>query len=247
MIINENNNNIIYLNRIDSTNVYVKNKFHKIKHNTMVIAKEQFNGKGRFDRNWISQIGGLYATYLIKKKMIVNESKYYSMIACLSTLEVIRQNTLSNIYIKWPNDIYYSNKKISGILCESIFDEENINYLKGIIIGIGININNTQNKFNNRISIMEINNKQLNINQIINDLYLKIFNYCNELNQNVDYIINSWKNENNKLLNKIIKFTDPNTNQKINAKILKIENDGSLLILNLNSNITQKLYTGDFL
>ncbi len=122
---------IIRLNTVDSTNDYCKALILEGKSNIVVLAQEQIKGRGRFGRNWYSPKGGLYMSFLLKVKDI-EKAKYLTFSAALSVLHSIPEKTK----IKWPNDLYYCDLKIAGILTETIISEEN-----HAIIGIGVNLN----------------------------------------------------------------------------------------------------------
>ena len=126
--------NIILFDSITSTNDYAKENFKHLKHKTIIIAKEQTKGKGRFSRNWYSpKEEALYTSIVIKKNLIANDLPFINLIASLSILKTIKN--LSPIYpiLKYPNDVYINTKKIAGILIETIFK---VNKLEGIIIQI---------------------------------------------------------------------------------------------------------------
>jgi BirA family biotin operon repressor/biotin-[acetyl-CoA-carboxylase] ligase len=71
------------------------------------------------------------------------------------------------IKIKWPNDIYYRDKKVVGILIENTLSGRNIAYT---IAGIGVNVNQTDWKSNapNPLSLKQITNKEYNIEEVLN-------------------------------------------------------------------------------
>ncbi|WP_423792295.1 biotin--[acetyl-CoA-carboxylase] ligase [Methanocaldococcus indicus] len=178
---------IIVLKEIDSTNNYAKKLIDKNKNNFVVLANKQTNGRGRLDRKWISNEGGLYFS------LVKDFSDIYPI---LTPLAIVKTLKLFNIdaKIKFPNDITINNKKLSGILIESYKDR--------VIIGIGINFYNKVeldtaisiydlNTFVDRLEFLfkflEIFNKYLkkDKNQIL-DEYKK---YSSTLNQKVKLIL----------------------------------------------------------
>ena len=129
----ENFQNIIHLDKVDSTNTYVKRNSERLPQGTVIFAAEQTSGKGRLTRKWFSEKGkSVTCSFLIRD---VNDNTDAVRLSFLFSIAV--KNTLakyidySNICLKWPNDVLVSKKKICGILSE---------YSKGcVIIGIGIN------------------------------------------------------------------------------------------------------------
>ncbi len=133
----------IFLDEVNSTQTYAKKNINSFDPNkiTVIAAEKQTQGKGRFNRNWISSEGNLYVTYyfqLNKKNLHLTS---ISHILAISVVEVLRNEDL-NPKIKWPNDIMLSNKKLSGILSELVMKGDKIE----TFLGIGINVNIDQKK-----------------------------------------------------------------------------------------------------
>lgn len=104
---------------------------------SVILAEEQTQGRGRFDRQWIAPPKeNLYFS------IIVYPTPYaFSRLTMASSLGVARGITNSSglpISIKWPNDIRCNGKKLGGILLESAVTNNRIEYA---VIGIGINVN----------------------------------------------------------------------------------------------------------
>jgi len=102
----------------------------------MVTAISQKLGKGQYGKNWISYKGNLFASFFFK---IQNQNLNFKKITQLNC-ELIRK-LLSSFYkkkitIKPPNDLLINQKKICGILQESIIKDEK----QYLIIGVGINL-----------------------------------------------------------------------------------------------------------
>jgi BirA family biotin operon repressor/biotin-[acetyl-CoA-carboxylase] ligase len=112
---------------------------------TLIIADEQTEGKGRFNRNWISPSGvNLYVSLILRPPTEV--FAHLAIITSLALARVIREIIPQNkiVSIKWPNDLRINKKKVAGILIENyIGDHQNQNYS---IIGIGINVNSEPDK-----------------------------------------------------------------------------------------------------
>lgn len=178
---------IISFKRLDSTNTKAK---QILKPNIVIITKEQVKGKGRFKRDWSSSKGGIYLSLIIKIKT-TKELPYITLIAAISAQKAIKESLDIKTTIKWPNDLLYKQRKLCGILTESVIGKQKL-----AIVGIGINTNNkipsTLNK--KAISLNNILNKKINNKKIISNL-LKNFEKYHSILKDKKYskIISDWK------------------------------------------------------
>lgn len=127
--------------KIDSTNTYARNV---LKDGKVIISDMQTNGRGRMGRNFHSPSdNGIYMSVVLKADKEYSELDLFTVAIASITLSAIEKVTDKKCVIKWVNDIFYNNKKVSGILCENILskDGKRIEY---IIIGIGINVKSVE-------------------------------------------------------------------------------------------------------
>ncbi len=104
------------------------------------IANYQSKGKGRKGRSFYSPEGtGMYMSFLIRPNVSLEEAMNYTCMIAESTCRAIEKVTGLNPDIKWVNDIYYKNRKISGILTEASTSLED-GRLAYLVIGIGVNL-----------------------------------------------------------------------------------------------------------
>lgn len=146
--------NIIKLSQVNSTNQYIKDHLIDLHDFDVVYTTKQTQGRGRRLHHWFSNEESLTFSLLLKlpiKKDIVQLMPFYS---AFILREILKQYT-EDIQIKWPNDILVQNKKLAGILIESVIQGQDIY----IIIGIGININ--QNEFPANINDIAISLKHI--------------------------------------------------------------------------------------
>jgi len=105
---------------------------------SLVVADEQTAGRGRLDRKWFTPKGTALAFSLLLRPT-AEEKPHLSRIvglAALAVAESLRTRGLSP-QIKWPNDVLINNKKVSGILTESVWSGEDVDC---IVIGVGVNV-----------------------------------------------------------------------------------------------------------
>jgi len=125
---------IIHLEKVESTNEYAKKLSPDVPDRTIVVADTQSEGKGRLNREWVSPVGGLWMTILVRTG---HPGSFDSILTLATGIAVVR--TLKDIglaaSLKWPNDIMVGRRKLGGILCEWAPETHSI------VIGIGLNLN----------------------------------------------------------------------------------------------------------
>uniref|UniRef100_UPI0001A5DE6A Biotin [acetyl-CoA-carboxylase] ligase n=1 Tax=Aquifex aeolicus TaxID=63363 RepID=UPI0001A5DE6A len=122
--------NLIWLKEVDSTQERLKE--WNVSYGTALVADRQTKGRGRLGRKWLSQEGGLYFSFLLNPKEFENLLQL-PLVLGLSVSEALEEITEIPFSLKWPNDVYFQEKKVSGVLRELSKDK--------LIVGIGINVN----------------------------------------------------------------------------------------------------------
>ena len=123
--------------KVDSTNDFLKENVSLYPDGSIVVAKLQNKGRGRFTRKWISDVkGNLYCSILAKDttwlKTRIHLPIFMAVILRRTIITVAGQEN-SSLGFKWPNDLVSDGAKLSGILVESGKDF--------FVIGVGVNIN----------------------------------------------------------------------------------------------------------
>ena len=152
---------LIKLDAIDSTNTFLKNLAVNVDLDdfTVASAKHQLSGKGQMGLEWVSEDNKNLTFSVFKRfeRFSIENQFCISMIVSLSIHEVLSALRLSNINIKWPNDILSCDKKIGGVLIENKIKDKQI---ESSIIGIGLNVNQTVFKNLNQASSLYVNYKK---------------------------------------------------------------------------------------
>lgn len=133
---------IIYTEETTSTNTFIKDIIAgepETENLTLVYTGFQTAGRGQRGNTWESEKGkNLTFSVLIKPKGLpANEQFLISEISSLAVRDLLMRHC-TDIRIKWPNDVYWKDKKICGMLIENSIDSSGLSYS---ISGIGININ----------------------------------------------------------------------------------------------------------
>ncbi len=142
----------IILDEIDSTNVYAWQLIHnnQAEHGLAVFAHHQTNGKGQFGNTWTNEpCKSLLVSYTWDIKSIPYPYCSFLFIAMVtvSLYECIKNilpiSLQPKLFIKWPNDLYYENNKLGGILIENRVVACADMPLSSVwlVVGIGVNIN----------------------------------------------------------------------------------------------------------
>ena len=105
---------------------------------SVVICDEQLAGRGRQGRVWYTPPGVAIALSVILHPPIESLSQV-TMLGALAIAELLENQGAPCVTIKWPNDVRLKGKKISGVLPEAIWEG---NVLKGVVLGLGINVRN---------------------------------------------------------------------------------------------------------
>jgi len=137
--------NIVSLKRVDSTNDYLKKQVANSKpvpEGTVILAEEQFAGRGQFDNKWLSQPGQNLTFSILLSPSFLPISQQFSLNIAISLAinDVLCSFIGSGCEIKWPNDIIFDDRKLGGVLIENIIRGTNWKYS---IVGIGLNLNQT--------------------------------------------------------------------------------------------------------
>lgn len=130
----------VFFSTCDSTNTRLQELANAgAKEGTVVISEEQTAGQGRNGRNWNSPKGeGIFLSMLLRPEFKPRYASMITLVTALAVCSALGKNGVERLFIKWPNDIVASGKKLCGILTKMSTDAEAIQY---IIVGLGINVN----------------------------------------------------------------------------------------------------------
>ncbi|GHU55726.1 bifunctional ligase/repressor BirA [Clostridia bacterium] len=131
--------NIVVAECVESTNDTARELIKNADTNIVVIANEQLAGRGRRGREFLSPKGGLYMSVAFRPNIDISFLQLITACTAVSVCEAVDAVVGTYTQIKWVNDIYLNNKKLCGILTESLISVENKD-LNFLIVGIGINI-----------------------------------------------------------------------------------------------------------
>lgn len=163
---------VIHLEKTDSTSNYLLNLCNetRLEEFTSVIADFQTSGKGQRGNSWISKKGeNLLFSFIFYPDFVEAKKQFYISKAVSLAIKKTLDFYSNDITIKWPNDIYWKDKKICGTLIENDLLGTSI---QKSIAGIGVNIN--QKEFDksalNPVSLYNITNSTHKIMDVFNSI-----------------------------------------------------------------------------
>lgn len=132
-----------FLETVDSTNTFLKARANQgAPHLSLVVAKAQTSGRGRGDRSWASFEGNVLWSLLLRPKPHWPKTETLPLVVALAVHDALSEATgaTERFKIKWPNDILFEGKKISGSLLEAHSSNRPKAQSEWIVVGIGINV-----------------------------------------------------------------------------------------------------------
>ncbi len=174
--------NLFFQPEITSTNAQAVEfaKRGEITDGAVVITAHQTAGKGQSGTSWSSQPNcNLTLSVYLEDPLAATDAFYLNIVATLAVADVCTGMGLSDVKVKWPNDVLLNGKKVSGILCENSIQGDRVRYA---VIGIGLNVN--QDFFDGfvatSLSLASGGNVELDV--VFHDLLVRLEHRLDQLN-----------------------------------------------------------------
>ena len=158
----------MYIKTTHSTNTLLKELIAKGQEPKFIYAGYQTAGRGQTGNSWESEEGkNLLCSILLPPDKNLH---FLNIAVSVAVYRTIRELGIRELAIKWPNDIYWQDKKIAGILVENAIIGNEVKYS---IAGIGLNINQTDFRSDapNPVSLKQITGKEYDIDALMQRLY----------------------------------------------------------------------------
>ncbi|HTD94488.1 MAG TPA: biotin--[acetyl-CoA-carboxylase] ligase [Chitinophagaceae bacterium] len=165
----------VELQSVDSTNNYAFTQLHAglAQHGMAFFAHEQVAGKGQRGKSWTAPRGSSLIVSLVISPHPLDISRQFWLNACiaLSAREFFAKYAGEETKIKWPNDIYWHDRKAGGVLIESIIRGEDPGW-QWAVAGIGLNINQASfpPELHNPVSLRQITGREFDTVALAKDL-----------------------------------------------------------------------------
>ncbi|MFT5914869.1 MAG: BirA family biotin operon repressor/biotin-[acetyl-CoA-carboxylase] ligase [Flammeovirgaceae bacterium] len=136
---------------------------------TVIITSEQTSGRGQRGNSWQSEPNQNLTFSLILKPsfLLASEQFNLNMAISIGIWDFLRKNLPIEPTVKWPNDLYCSDKKLGGILIENFIKNQR---LENSVVGIGLNINQQLFDLPKATSLSILSGKQFELNSLLEDL-----------------------------------------------------------------------------
>tara|TARA_B100001142_G_scaffold73918_1_gene74570 strand:- start:84 stop:839 length:756 start_codon:yes stop_codon:yes gene_type:complete len=223
----ENNFQCYFFESIDSTNSYLASTKYSTKPQ-ICITREQTKGKGQHGRNWVSQKDG---SIIFSMRKSFNEGMNLNGLSLIAGMAIIKsieaECQLSGLKIKWPNDIYYGDKKLAGILMENTHYKSN----QLVLVGVGINYQlvDTNEIDEPWVDLSRILNKLPNFQQLTAKIINNILFFLEDFQINgLSNLLSEWDHY-DMLKGVRIKFRESNI--ELQGQIDGITHQGALKVL----------------
>jgi BirA family transcriptional regulator, biotin operon repressor / biotin---[acetyl-CoA-carboxylase] ligase len=176
---------IIYYATCSSTNSVAMNlvSTSPVPEGTIVITDCQVQGRGQRGNTWISEPyqNLTFSLILYPSWLGVEDSFQLNMVTTLGIYHTLTTCITQGLSIKWPNDIYFQDQKVGGILIESIVSKDK---LRVAVVGIGLNVNQTNfNNFAHATSLSLICGYKFNLSSLLLQLTNNIQRQYDRLHQ----------------------------------------------------------------
>ena len=210
-----------YFQRVESTNDHAKSwLLEGAPDGAVVVADEQARGRGRSGRLWHTPPKAALALSIVMKPKAADVARI-NMIGALSVYDLAKRSGCDDIGIKWPNDIQVQGRKISGILVENVWEQDD---LSGAVLGIGVNvrIDFSQTELSDAaVSLEDITGVALDRAELLRMLLQRVEYWYQRIDS--DEVFDTWRSRLNMLGNPVLA-------EGISGRALDVTAEGALLI-----------------
>ncbi len=213
---------IVAFPELDSTNLWLKSAAHdQICDGMVCLADNQVKGRGQYERGWVSE-PCTNLTWSILLQPGSPDRLFLLTLASIHAVATVVERSFSlEASIKWPNDLIVQGRKVAGVLAEAVF---NGNTLDRFIIGIGLNVNQSQFPENlpQAASLAQLSGQQIDREHLL----AQIMNEC-------ESVIRGWKSKDTNLLSSV-NHRLIGYGSKVRVEVDGKPVDESLLLLGVN-------------
>ncbi len=222
---------IAYHREVTSTQTIAKSlAVQGAREGTVVVAETQSSGRGRIAREWVSPVGGIYFSIILRPDIKPAEALQLPLIAGIAVARAIEKLTRLKPELKWPNDIIVNGRKAGGILTEMSAE---VDRLEWITIGIGVNANTPQESFppeieGAAISLKEASGKHIPRVKLLQHILTELESLYDTFSKSgFELIREQWKALSNTIGSEV---TISSATEQLTGRAVDIDSDGALIV-----------------
>ncbi|MHB1350185.1 MAG: biotin--[acetyl-CoA-carboxylase] ligase [Desulfobulbus sp.] len=180
-------------------------------HGSVVIAREQTQGRGRGANSFASPPGGLYMSLILRPDLAAPMLPFIPLAGGLACAQAIEEQTGLAVALKWPNDLYLHHRKLGGILAQA-GPLSPSSALPFVVLGIGINVNTRPETFPEELrsiatSLYAIKPVQYDLDGLLESIHSRLLAMLPALAGDAASMVNAWR-QRDYLLGKEITWRD---------------------------------------
>jgi len=211
---------------------------------TVIVAETQTRGKGRLGREWISPVGGLWFSVILRPRVSPEHSPKLTLLAAVTVAKTLAALYHLRVQVKWPNDVLIDGKKVCGILTEASTKDKRLNF---VVVGFGINVDFPLGKLpaylhDSTTTLRKELDKDVNIETVFHSVLEQLEHYYLIFKEgNFETVLAEWR--------RFAKFLGSyvyviSINEKIEGWAIDVDNYGALII-KLKDQTIRKIVAGD--
>ena len=190
---------------------------------TTVVAERQTQGRGRMQRVWASDDGGLYFSVVVRPDLPIMLASLANLAAAVEMTNLLRSTHHVQATLKWPNDILVDGLKICGVLSQMDTDGDQIGNVR---IGIGLNVNNDPKQEDyTAVSLKRLLGRQVSRRDILVDFLSRFEQRL--LNFKPHTLIDEWK-ANNATIGRQVRIST--LKKTVEGRAIDIDSHGGLIL-----------------
>ena len=226
----------IELQSVDSTNNYAMARLAEgvAQHGVVYFAHEQTAGKAQRGKIWISEKGANIMMSMVVKPLFLQPSEQFKLSACVAVAlhDFFKRYAGEQTKIKWPNDIYWRDRKAAGVLIENVISTGKlaIGNWQWAIVGIGVNLNQVDfpPDLQNPVSLKQITGENYDTIESAKELWKTINFYLTQLeSEGADFIFEAY---NKNLYKKNEKVRIKKGSRAFEATVKSVSTTGQLVV-----------------
>jgi len=203
------------------------------------ISAQQTQGKGQRHRQWLSSKDN---SILLSIRRVFSTTVHLnglSLVVGLALIEMLEAYGVTNLQLKWPNDVYYQHQKLAGILIENVVR----NQFQSVVIGLGVNIDGEIACQTPWVNLCAIAENDINQFELSRDLIHKILHFCQLFeSKGFAHFAQQWAIV-DYLHGKSVQYNDKK--QRFSGICCGVNDEGVLLIATKNT--IKQVYSSEFL